>query len=137
MFNDDDAEFSLTWSGNLVVQKSPYETWAETRPVVIGGPADVTDGVENAFRYVFDKPTGAFSPILSAMPGPSDGSVLRLSPVFNTNGVTLKVRSTTNLLDWTSSAVDERPIMVGSDGTVSLPVGGPARFFRLKATVDE
>ena len=76
------------------------------------------------------------SPILSAAPGPSEGSVLRLPAVVNVDGVTLKVVSTTNLSDWTSADVDERTITVGQDGTVSLPVGGPVRFFRLKAEVE-
>ena len=128
--------FTLVWSGSLVVQKTGYETWAETLPVEIGGPADVTDGVENAFRYVFGRPTGAFSPILSAVPGPSGGSTLLLPPVYNTNGITLKVQSTTNLLDWTPAAVDERTIPFRSDGVIELPFGGDTRFFRLKAEVE-
>ncbi len=130
---DEPSEFKLFWSA---VQKTGYETWAETLPVEIGGPADVTDGVENAFRYVFGKPTGAFSPILSAVPGPSGGSTLLLPPVYNTNGITLKVQSTTNLLDWTPAAVDERTIPFRSDGVVELPFGGDTRFFRLKAEVE-
>ena len=127
--------FTLSWSGNLTVQKTPYETWADNN-VSGGAPDAVTDGVENAFRYVFDKPAESFSPILSAVPGPSEGSVLRLPAVVNTDGVTLKVVSTTNLSDWTSANVDERTITVGQDGTVSLPVGGPVRFFQLKAEVE-
>ena len=130
---DEPSEFKLFWS---LVQKTGYETWAETLPVEIGGPADITDGVENAFRYVFGKPTGAFSPILSAVPGPSGGSTLLLPTVYNTNGITLKVQSTTNLLDWTPAAVDERTIPFRSDGVIELPFGGDTRFFRLKAEVE-
>lgn len=129
------SSFTLTWSGDLTVAKTPYETWADAN-VDGGAPDEVTGGVENAFRYVFGKPTGLFSPILSAVPGPSEGSVLRLPAVVNTDGVTLKVVSTTNLSDWTSADVDERTITVGQAGTVELPVGGPVRFFRLKAEVE-
>ena len=127
------CSFTLTWSGDLTVVKTPYETWADAN-VDGGAPDEVTGGVENAFRYVFGKPSGAFSPIVSALPGPSDSSILRLPALANTNGVTLKVLSTTNLLDWTSAV--ESTIVVGQDGTVTLPVGGPQRFFRLKAIVE-
>jgi len=131
---DGSGTFTLTWSGDLTVQKTPYETWADDN-VSGGAPDAVTGGVENAFRYVFDKPDESFSPILSAAPGPSDGSVLRLPAVVNTDGVTLKVLSTTNLADWVS-AVETNDVTVGQDGTVTLPVGGPVRFFRLKAEVE-
>ena len=131
----DNGTFTLEWSGDLVVQKTPYELWEEARGVT-GGPAGITAGVANVFRYVFDNTNAVFSPILSALPGPSDGSILRLPAVANTNGVTLKVVSTTNLSDWASADVDERKITVGQDGTVTLPVGGPVRFFRLKAIVE-
>ncbi len=126
--------FTLTWSGDLTVQKTPYETWADAN-VDGGAPDEVTGGVENAFRYVFGKPTESFSPILAAAPAATGGgSVLRLPAVVNGQGVTLRVLSTTNLLDW-SSAV-ETDVVVGQDGTVTLPVGGPERFFRLKATFE-
>ena len=118
------------------MQKTPYETWADNN-VSGGAPDEVTGGVENVFRYVFGKPTEAFSPILSAMPGAGGGSVLRLPGVVNTQGVTLKVLSTTDLSDWDSQAVSERTVTVGSDGTVTLPDdGGAVRFFRLKAEVE-
>ncbi len=132
---DGSGAFTLSWSGNLTVQKTPYETWADNN-VSGGAPDEVTGGVENAFRYVFGKPTETFSPILSAAPGAGGGSVLRLPGVVNAEGVTLKVLSTTNVSDWTSAALDERTVTVGQDGTVNLPVGGPVRFFRLKAEVE-
>lgn len=132
---DGSGTFTLTWSGDLTVQKTPYETWADAN-VDGGAPDEVTGGVENAFRYVFGKPSESFSPILSAMPGAGGGSVLRLPGVINAEGVTLKVLSTTNVSDWTSAALDERTVTVGQDGTVNLPVGGPVRFFRLKAEVE-
>lgn len=130
---DGSGSFTLTWSGDLTVAKTPYETWADAN--VDGGvPDEVTGGVENAFRYVFGKPAEAFSPILSAAPGPSGGSVLRLPAIVNTDGVTLTVLSTTNLLDWNSAS--ETEVVVGADGSVTLPVGGSERFFRLKATFE-
>ena len=132
---DGSGTFTFRWSGDLTVVKTPYETWADAN-VDGGAPDEVTGGVENAFRYVFGVPSGPLYPILSAAPGPSDGSILRLPAVANTNGVTLKVVSTTNLSDWTSADVDERKITVGPNGTVELPVGGPVRFFRLKAEVE-
>ena len=130
------CSFALTWSGDLTVQKTPYETWADANGLG-DDPGDVSGGVENAFRYVFDKPTESFSPILSALPGASGGSVLRLPTVVNEEGVTLKVLTTTDLTDWDSQDVSERTVTVGSDGTVVLPAdGGPIRFFRLKAEVE-
>ena len=118
------------------MQKTPYETWADAN-VSGGAPDEVTGGVENAFRYVFGKPTESFSPILAAAPRAGGGSVLRLPGVVNAQGVTLKVLSTTDLSDWDSPGVSERTVTVGSDGTVVLPAdGGPVRFFRLKAEVE-
>lgn len=129
------CSFTLSWSGNLTVVKTPYETWADANASG-GAPDEVSGGVANAFRYVFGKPSGAFSPILSAAPGASGGTVLRLPPVVNADGVTLKVLSTADVTDWSPSAVSERTVTVGSDGTVELPDGGPARFFRLEAEVE-
>ena len=127
---DGSGTFTLTWSGDLTVAKTPYETWADAN-VDGGAPDEITGGVANAFRYVFGKPTEPFSPILAAEPGPSGNSVLRLPAIANGQGIALKVLSTTNLLDWTSAV--ETDVLVGQDGTVSLPFGGTKRFFRLKA----
>ena len=96
-----------------------------------GAPDEITGGVANAFRYVFGKPTETFSPILAAATDSSGSFVLRLPAIVNGQGVALKVLSTTNLLDWTSAV--ETDVLVGPDGTVTLPVGGTKRFFRLKA----
>ena len=127
---DGSGTFTLQWSGDLTVAKTPYETWADAN-VDGGAPDEITGGVANAFRYVFGKPTEPFSPILAAAPGTNGSFVLRLPTIVNGQGVALKVLSTTNLLDWTSAV--ETDVLVGPDGTVTLPVGGTKRFFRLKA----
>lgn len=127
--------FTLTWSGNLEVRTSPYEAWAREQPVYLGGPAEKTGGVENAFRYAFGIPSEPFSPILSVSLDASGRPALAFPPVVNTNGVTLTLLSTTNLTDWTSAAVSERPLVLDGDGTMHPDDSGAVRFYRLKARV--
>ena len=127
--------FTLTWSGNLEVRTSPYEAWAREQTVYPGGPAEKTGGVENAFRYAFGIPSEPFSPILSVSMDASGRPVLAFPPVLNTNGVTLTLLSTTNLTDWSSAAVSERPLVLDGDGTMRPGDSDAVRFYRLKARV--
>ena len=126
--------FTLHWSGDLTVARTPYETWAEGK--VSGGPEVVSDGVANAFRYVFNRPAGVFSPISSITLNASGQAVLGFPPIVNTDGATLKILSTSDLRDWSSGAVTEREVSVGADGTMTLPDIGSARFFRLRAIIE-
>ena len=126
--------FTLQWSGDLTVARSPYETWADGK--VVGGPEVVTGGIANAFRYVFNRPTGTF-PVISAISFDASGYPVLTFPTFvNTNGVTLSVLSTTNLTDWSSSAVREVPLAVDQTGSQTLDDATPTGFYRLKVVVE-
>ena len=131
---DNPGRFTLSWSCNLTVERTPYEAWAEENGL-IGGSAEKTGGVENAFRYAFGIPSEPFSPILSVSLDASGRPALAFLPVVNTNGVTLTLLSTTNLTDWTSAAVSERPLVLDGDGTMHPDDSGAVRFYRLKARV--
>ena len=114
-----------------VVRKSGYDPWAATNG--LGGPGEITGGVENAFRYVFGVPAASFAPIRSVSVNPAGQSVLKLSPIVNTDGVTLTIQSTDSLTNWSPSAVSERPV---TGATMTFDDDGPVRFYRLKADVD-
>ena len=131
---DGAGAFTLQWSGDLTAARSPYETWADGK--VVGGPEAVTGGIANAFRYVFNRPTGSFSTISSITFDASGHPVLTFPTFVNTNGVTLSVLSTTNLADWTSSAVREVPLAVDQTGAQTLSDTTPTRFYRLKVVVE-
>ena len=134
-WEDVPCSFTLSWSGDLEVRLSPYEAWAREQSVYPGGPAEKTGGVENAFRYAFGIPSEPFSPILSVSLDASGRPVLSFPPVLNTNGVTLSLLSTTNLTDWSSSAVSERPLVLDQDGTMHTDDSDAVRFYRLKARI--
>ncbi len=129
----DAVTFTLKWSGNLTVTQTAYEAWASANGV--GESSGTTCGISNVFRYIFDKPAESFSTISDIGYGTS-GLVLTI-PVVNTTGVTLSVLSTTNLTDWTSSAVTERPVTVDTSGNVTFDDSDPSRFYRLKAKINE
>lgn len=132
---DGSGAFTLSWSGDLAVARSPYETWAAEKG--LGGPGEVTAGVANAFRYVFGIPSAAFSPISAIGFDASGRVVLTLPTIVNTGGVTLSVLSTTDITDWTPPVAEERSVAVGADGTLTFDDDAPARFYRLKAVVRE
>jgi len=137
MGNNETAAFTLRWDSSLVQEKTPYETWAEANGIA-GGPSGTTGGVPNAFRYVFGRPNGAFSPIAGIRRETVEGTVLLLPPVANAEGATLKVRSTADAADWESGSVDEREISVGEDGRAVLgDRGDSVRFYRLEAEIAE
>lgn len=133
---DGTGAFTLSWDGDLEAERTPYESWAEANGLS-GGPADATDGVANAFRYVFGKPSGRFSPISSVAHDADNGAVLTLPAVANTDGVTLKVLSTADIADWSPAAITERAITVGADGKAILGDTDPMRFYRLGADLAE
>ena len=106
-----------------------YASWAAQNGL---GAADaVTDGQPNLVRYVFDRPTGAFSPF-TGISFQSGKPVVTLLPLVNTDGVTMKVLSTTNLTDWTSA--EERTLTVDDNGRLTFDhESDPQRFYKLKA----
>lgn len=131
---DGSGAFTLSWSGDLTVSRSPYEAWADENG--LGAPEAVTDGVANIFRYVFGIPAGEFSPISAVGRDESGRMVVVLPGIVNTDGVEMSVLSTTDIADWRPPAAEERIITVGADGTVTFDdaSSGP-RFYRLKAVV--
>lgn len=130
---DGSGAFTLSWNGDLTVQRSPYETWAAEKG--LGGPEEVTAGVANVFRYVFGIPSGTFSPISAIGFDASGRIVLTLPTIVNTEGVTLSVLSTTDLSNWSPPVAEERSVTVGTDGTLKFSDTAPSRFYRLKAVL--
>ncbi len=82
-------------------------------------------------RYVFDRPTGAFSPFTGISFNDDGDVVVSMLPIANADAVTVKVLASTSLTDW--SHAEETEITVQSDGTIVFPrTTDPSRFFRLK-----
>ena len=109
-----------------------YAVWAAENGL---GAADaVTDGQPNLIRYVFDVPSGAFSPITSITF--DDGKPVLWFHSFNQNvsGVTLSILSTTDLLDWTHAQVFGPIAPPFNFPGLILDHGNdaPQRFYRLK-----
>ena len=81
------------------VVSTGYAAWASENGL---GAADaLTDGQPNLIRYVFNRPSGAFSPFTGITF--QDGDPVVWFPSFNpdVDGVSLSILSSTNLLDWT------------------------------------
>ena len=120
----------------FLVQKTGYEQWLEDK----GLPADTApeaeaEGVPYLIRYVFDRPTGAFSPFKGISFNDDGDVVISIQQIVTTEGVTVKVLASTSLTDW-SHAV-ETEITVQSDGTLVFPrTADPARFFKLSVLED-
>ena len=91
--------------------------------------------MENVFRYVFGKPTEAFSPIASVGRDASGRIVLALPAVVNTEGVTLSVLSTPDITNWSPPVAEERSLTLGADGAVRFEDFDSVRFYRLRAEV--
>jgi hypothetical protein len=98
----------------------------------LGPSTDVTEGVPNLIRYVFDRPTGACNPFEGFGYNEEGKPWLRLLRIANTDDVTVKVISTTNLNDWSSVDV----LILDDVGIYRIPFDydAPTRFFRLKVT---
>jgi hypothetical protein len=107
-----------------------YYAWAAVNG--LGGPEEATDGQPNLVRYVFDKPSGDCNPFTDISLVDGKPVVRTLAPV-NTEGVTIKVLSTTDLADW--SHAEELELSVDPDGGLLLEhdTSDPARFYRLQA----
>ena len=112
---------------------SGYAAWAAKNGL---GAADaVTDGQPNLIRYVFDRPSGAFSPFTDLTF--QDGNPVVWFQSFNpdVSDVSLSILSTTNLLDWTHAVEFQLPGPPFDFGGIILQHAdtAPARFFKLKA----
>ncbi len=117
----------MTWTPCV---EDPYAAWAAQNG--LGGPEDVTDGQPNLIRYVFNRPTGAFSPFTGISFNAGGKPVVTLLPLVNTDGVTVKVLSTTNLADWTHA--EEVEIRGGGAGEIVFQNHDEdTRFYRVKA----
>ena len=107
-----------------------YNAWAAVNG--LGGPDEVTDGQPNLFRGAFNVPRGAFSPFTGISFNASGKPVVTLRPLVNTDGVTVKVLSTTDLTDWSHPEV--RTLTISDNGTLIFDhATDPQRFYRLKA----
>ena len=120
---------------NVVVSATfatAYEIWAAANGV--SGAWNETDalGVHNIFRYVFDKPTGAFEdPVLLDIAIEGDHAVVKTPPVSNTVGFAVSVVESS---DVAGAAVTRRKPLDATGRTV-FPMGNAAsRFYRLSAT---
>jgi parallel beta-helix repeat protein len=110
-----------------------YAAWATLNS--LGAPDAVTEGQPNLIRYVFDRPSGAFSPFTGITF--QNGDPVLLFPSFNpdVSGVSLSILSTTNLLDWTHAVEIQLPGPPFKFNGIILqhPDSAPARFYKLKA----
>ncbi len=130
---DDDGRASYR-RFRLIVNSSGsltgYAAWAALNG--LGGPDEVTDGQPNLIRYAFNVPSGAFSPFTGISFNASGKPVVTLLPLVNTDGVTVKVLSTTDLTDWSNPEV--RTLTISDNGTLIFDhATDPQRFYRLKA----
>ena len=112
---------------------SAYAIWAGANGVAGAWSAKDESGVPNVFRYVFDKPSGAFEnpPLISISFDKPGWPVIHTPPLDpTTTGFYISIRAT-DTLDGQNAAT--YPIDASGE-TVIPEVGKPARFFRLKAT---
>ena len=110
---------------------SPYAVWAAASGV--SGAWNETDalGIHNVFRYVFDKPAGAFTnPPLIDIAFASDGTALVLTPpLVNTTGFDFSLLATDDL-----AGANPATFPLDPGGTNAAPASSSSsRFFRLKA----
>jgi uncharacterized protein (TIGR02145 family) len=118
-------------SGSVTYDSSPYENWAAANGVE--GAWDETDasGIHNVFRYLFDKPTGAFMnpPLLSISFDASGKAVITTPPLVNTEGYMFSILAT-DTLDGAGATTNS----LNASGTTTIDeTGKTSRFFRLRA----
>ena len=109
-----------------------YAAWAAQNGL---GAADaVTDGQPNLIRYIFNRPSGAFSPFTGITFENGDTVVWFQSFNTDVSDVSLSILSTTNLLDWTHPAVFTLPGPPFNYNGMILQHSDTAsqRFYRLK-----
>ena len=109
-----------------------YAVWAAANGTT--GAWDATDasGVHNVFRYLFDKPSGAFEnpPILSISFDASGRAVIHTPPLNpSATGFDISILATDDL-----AGTGATTYPLGSSGETTIPASDkPARFFRLRA----
>ena len=111
---------------------SGYAAWAADNGL---GAADaLTEGQPNLIRYVFNRPSGSFSPFTGLTF--QNGNPVVWFQSFNTDvtGVSLSVISTTNLLDWTHPVEFHLPGPPFDFGSIILNHAdtASARFYKLR-----
>ena len=114
-------------------QAGGYAAWAAENGL---GAADaVTEGQPNLIRYVFNRPSGSFSPFTGLTFQDGDPVVWFQSFNPDVSDVSLSILSTTNLLDWTNAEEWLLPGPPFDFGAIILEHAdtAPARFYKLKA----
>ena len=127
-------------AGNVVVsatfaEAAAYETWAAANGVE--GAWDATDasGIHNVFRYVFDKPTGAFDdPPLLDIAIEGSNVVVKTPLAANTAGFAVSVVESSDVAG--ATVMRRRPL--DATGRTEFASGSAAsRFYRLSAKEGE
>ena len=117
--------------------ESGYGAWAVSAGIAGKGTAakmggyGLDDKVANAFIYAFgDAATNA--PLMTISFDENGKPVVTTPSLVRTEGVILKILSTTDLTDWTNP--EERTLTVGGNGKQTFNhQSDPQRFYRLKA----
>ena len=110
-----------------------YGIWAAANGIT--GAWDATDasGIPNVFRYLFDKPSGAFEnpPLLSISFDASGRAVIHTPPLSpSATGFDLSILATDDLAGTGGTTYPLDPL-----GETTIPASDkPARFFRLRVT---
>ena len=106
-----------------------YAAWAAVNG--LGAADEVTEGVPNLIRYVFDRPSGDCNPFTGISFNAAGKPVVQTLVPVNTEGVTVKVLSSTSLDDW--SQAEWKLLTIQSGGTLVFEDDDdPARFYKLR-----
>ncbi len=111
---------------------SGYVAWAAANG--LGRAVEKTAGLENLFRYVFDKAAGSLScPLVSISLSEGEKVVVTTPEPVNLSGVSLRVLASTSLLDW--SKATEYEVTFDNDGRIVIEKdpSSDRMFFRLAA----
>lgn len=113
----------------------PYEyaVWAAANGRRGNWSDEDADGIANVFRYVFDVPSGAFSPITNITFNAAGKAVVSAREVVHTSGFTLSVVASDDIAG--TENVASYPISFDGQALIDEP-RKPRRFFRLKAGLD-
>ena len=122
----------LEFDGNFYTV-SGYVIWAAANGTTGAWNATDASGVHNVFRYLFDKPSGAFEnpPLLSISFDASGRAVIHTPPINpSATGFDISILATDDL-----AGTGATTYPLGSSGETTIPVSDkPARFFRLRVT---
>ena len=122
----------LEFDGNFYTV-SGYVIWAAANGTTGAWNATDASGVHNVFRYLFDKPSGAFEnpPILSISFDASGRAVIHTPPFSpSATGFEISILATDDL-----AGTGATTYPLDADGETTIPASDkPARFFRLRVT---